>query len=63
MRERMAVIRSINYATCKSGQYIVAAYDRQLVERAQRAGASFMPTAVPSCSGADLAGQYSWLLR
>lgn len=62
-RSHVQVVYRINQATCLSGLYVVAHYDRQLLDAARRSGGSFMPTATPSCSGTDLGGQYSWLLR
>lgn len=62
-RSHVQVVYRINQATCLSGLYVVANYDRQLLDAARRSGGSFMPTATPSCSGTDLGGQYSWLLR
>lgn len=62
-RSRVQAIQRINQSACLSGLYVVANYDRQLLAAARRAGASFMPTATPTCSGSDLGAQYSWLLR
>lgn len=62
-RSHVQVVYRINQATCLSGLYVLANYDRQLLAAAQRSGGSFLPTATPSCSGTDLGGQYSWLLR
>lgn len=62
-RERVAVVRGINQAACRSGLYLVAQYDRELLAEALRQGGSVFPIAKPSCDGADLSGQYAWLLR
>lgn len=63
MRERVAVVRGINLAACRSGLYLVAQYDRELLAEALRQGGSVFPIHKPSCDGTDLSGQYSWLLR
>jgi hypothetical protein len=62
-REHLVVIRSINYSACRTGQYVVAEYDRQRRDEAVRGGGSFMPTPKVECTGSGLASQWSWLLK